>query len=157
MKATLLAIPLIVLFIISSCSKTCFCTDNKLSLGYVAFDGTETDTIILRRYDKNSNFNRLIDTIVITDQNTTFNNRQDTLTIHANAESTTLRSFYNYILYLPALNRSDSIRGIYEARDREEGSHNMDCNCINRVLSYQLNRDTVQVVDPASPFLYINK
>jgi hypothetical protein len=157
MKAVLLIVPMFVLLSISSCSKTCYCTDAMLSLGYVAFDNAETDTIILRRYDRNSNFSRLLDTAILTNQNTVFSSNGDTVFIRSNIEATTLRSFYNYVFYLPALNRSDSVNGIFEARDKEEGSHDMQCNCINKVLSYQLNGDTLQIVDPASPFIYITK
>lgn len=124
---------------------------------YVAFDRSKTDTIILRRYDRNSNFDRLLDTAIITDQNAVFDFSHDTLSIRSDAEALTLRSFYNYVLYLPELNRSDSISHVFEARDTQKGSSNLECNCINRILSYQLNRDTVQVVDPASPHVYINR
>ena len=157
MKAALLAIPVLFLLAISSCSKTCYCTDATISLGYVAFDTGETDTIILRRYDRNSAFGRLLDTAIITDQSALFSSNGDTLSIHGNTEATTLRSFYNYIFYLPSLNRSDSVRGIFEARDREEGSSDLECNCTNRVLSYQLNGDTLQIMDPVSPRVYIHK
>jgi hypothetical protein len=157
MRAALFAIPFLFLLAFASCSKTCFCTMATLYPAYVAFNPGETDTIILRRYDRNSNFDRLLDTAIITDQDAVFNFSQDTLSIRSDAEALTLRSFYNYVLYLPALNRSDSLHHIFEARDTQEGSSNLECNCINRILSYQLNSDTVQVVDPDSPHVYINQ
>ena len=157
MRAVLLIIPFLFLLAFASCSKTCFCTMATLYPAYVSFNPSETDTIILRRYDKNSNFDRLLDTAIITDQNSVFNFNKDTLSIRSDTEALTLRSFYNYVLYLPALKRSDSIHHIYEARDTQKGGSNLECNCINRILSYQLNSDTVQVVDPASPHVYINR
>jgi hypothetical protein len=157
MKTALMAIPLALVFALGSCNKTCYCTDATVYLGYVAFDTAETDTVILRRYDRNSNFSRLLDTIVITRQNALYTTNLDTLSIRSGTEIATLRSFYNYIFYLPSLNRSDSVFGIYEARDTEEGSPNMECNCINRVLTYRLNRDTLPIANPDSPFVYIRR
>lgn len=157
MRAALLMIPFLFLLAFASCSKTCFCTMATLYPAYVAFNPGETDTIILRRYDRNSNFDRLLDTAIITDQNAVFSFNQDTLSIRSDAEALTLRSFFDYVLYLPTLQRSDSISHIYEPRDTQKGSSNLECNCINRILSYQLNRDTVQVVDPASPHVYIKR
>ena len=104
---------------------------------------------------RNSNFTRLLDTATITAQNADFLFNQDTVSIRSNAEALTLRSFYDFVLYLPALNRSDSLHGIFEARDRQEGGSGLECNCINRILSYQLNSDTLQIADPASPHVYI--
>ena len=155
MKATLVIVSVIFLCTLPSCSKTCYCTDATIYLNYVAFDQTETDTIILRRYVKNSNYGRLVDTAVLTGQNAGFTFHQDTLSIRSDAEALTLRSFYDFVLYLPALNRSDSLQHIEEARDKVEGSHGLECNCINRVLSYRLNNDTLQVMDPVSPAVYI--
>lgn len=157
MRAALLMIPFLFVLAFASCSKTCFCTMATLYPSYVSFNHSDTDTIILRRYDRNSNFNQLLDTAIITDQNAVFNFNQDTLSIRSDAEALTLRSFYNYVLYLPALNRSDSISHIIQAHDTQKGSSNLECNCINRILSYQLNSDTVQVIDPASPHVYIKR
>jgi len=148
-------VTVVFLFVISSCSKTCYCTSATLYPAYVSFDSTETDTIILRRYDRNSRFTRLLDTATITAQNAEFQFSQDTVTIRSAAEARTLRSFYDFVLYLPALNRSDSLHGIFEARDTQEGSSDLECNCINRILSYRLNSDTLQVADPVSPRVYI--
>ena len=146
-------------FALSACKKTCFCTTPALNLDYVAFSPSETDSIILRRYNKNTRFSQLVDTAVLTPQTVQFSYRQDTLSIHTDQEAFTLRSFYDFVFYLPALKRSDSLYNIVEPNDRQEASRNQTCNCINRILSYQLNSDSLStlVVDPTAPHVYIRK
>ncbi|GEM_PF-2173093 len=157
MRARFSVLLAIVIMLLASCSRTCYCTAATLYMDYVSFANTTTDTIVVRRYTKNSNFASLLDTALLTSHNAVYTTRQDTLSIRPNAEAVTLRSFYDYILYLPAIKRSDSLFGIFETRDTKEGSHDLECTCINRILSFYLNKDTVQVIDPASPHVYINQ
>jgi hypothetical protein len=156
-RAFLLIIPVMILLTLAACSKTCYCKPALLNLNYVSFTPAETDTVILRRYDRNSNFNQLLDTFVLTTQTADFNYNKDTLSIHAKDEASRLRSFYNYVLYLPSLNRSDSLSGINELYDREKGNSNLECTCTNRILSFYQNRDTITTLDPVSPYAYINR
>lgn len=128
-----------------------------LNPSFVSFDSSETDTIILRRYAKNTNFNSFLDSTVLTPQNADFHFNVDTLSITSDTTKAKLVSYFDYILYLPSLNRSDSIQNIYETRDTKEGGHDLKCNCVNQVLFYQLNRDTLPISDPSAPHIYIYK
>ena len=157
MRAILLTIPVIIILTLAACSKTCYCKSAALSLDFVAFDSTETDTVVLRRYDRNSFFTRLLDTSVITTQNANFNYHQDTLSLQTSDEASTLRSFYDYIVFLPSLNRSDSLFGINEWYDTEKGSSDLQCNCTNRIVAFYLNRDSIPAADPSSPHAYIRR
>ena len=155
MKAALLIATIIFILFLGSCSKTCYCDVAILNPSFVSFDSSETDTIILRRYARNTNFNSFLDSTVLTAQNADFHFNIDTLSISSDTAKAKMVSYFDYILYLPSLNRSDSIQNIYETRDTKEGSHNLECNCVNKVLFYQLNRDTLQTVDPVAPHIYI--
>lgn len=157
MKLILLSIFFALVLGLSSCNKTCFCTTATLYPNYVGFTSAETDSVILRRYTKASQFTRLIDTVVVTANNAQFSFSQDTLSIRSGDAALRIRSFYDYILYLPEANRSDSVYGIYETRDTEKGSRDLECNCINRILSFYQNNNLIQVTDPSSPQIFINK
>jgi hypothetical protein len=138
-----------------ACSKTCYCSVATLYPSYVAFSPSETDTVVLRRYAKGTGFSTLLDTAILTAKNTVFRVNNDTLSIGADTGTVRLVSYFDYILYLPSLQRTDSISGIYETRDTEKGSHSLSCNCTNRILSFYRNRDTLKAPDPASPHVYI--
>ena len=142
---------------LGSCSKTCFCNTATLSLNYVSFDPAETDTIVLRRYTKNSQFASLLDTATLNARNAVFSFRKDTMSVHSDTVGLQLYSYYDYILYLPALNRRDSLSGIYESHETQEGGRDLECTCVNRILSFYLNRDTLKVSNPALPQLYIHR
>lgn len=149
---------LLITFIIaaSSCGKTCYCTSQELGLNYTGFSQSETENILMYRFRKGSNFQGG-DTSFLNARTAQFVRRQDTLTITMQEEKTRLRSFYDYILYLPSVNRRDTIVNIHELFDQEEGSSSLECNCVNRIRSYQLNGDTLLTSDPAVPALYINR
>ena len=157
MKAAQLIATVIVIVFLGSCSKTCYCDTAIVNYSFVAFDSSETDTVILFRYPKGSNFNGLLDSTVLTAQNADFHFNVDTLSISSDTAKAKMVSYFNYIVYLPSIDRRDSIRNIFEVRETKEGGHDLACNCVNQVLSYQLNSDTLQVINPASPQVYIYK
>ena len=146
-----------VLVVFGSCSKTCYCNQATLHLDYVAFDSAETDSLIVYTYPKGSGFANALDTLLLTEQNADFQFIQDTLSIGFRGDSAALKSVYDYVFFLPSINRGDSLFGVFETRDTEEGGHDLECNCTNRVLSYRLNRDTLTFTQPADPHIYIYK
>lgn len=149
---------LFILFIAAalSCGKTCYCTSQELGLNYVGFSQSETENIVMFRFRKGSNFQGG-DTSYLSARTALFVRRQDTLSITLPEEKMKLRSFYDYILFLPSVNRRDTILNIYETYDQEEGNNSLECNCVNRILSYQLNRDTTETLNPAVPAMYIRR
>ena len=157
MKTALLIATITFVLILGSCSKTCYCDTAILQPSFVSFDSLETDTVILRRYAKNSGVTSFLDSAILTAQNAGFHFNIDTLSITSDTAKAKMVSYFDYILYLPSLNRSDSIQNIFEVRDKKEGGHNLECNCVNQILSYQLNSDTLNIIDPASPHIYIYK
>lgn len=153
----LLSILLIILVATAfSCGKTCYCDSQELGLNYVGFSQSETENIMMLRFRKGSNFQGA-DTSYLTAQTAVFTRRIDTLSISMKEERMKLRSLYDYILYLPSVNRRDTIRNIYEPYDQVEGDASLECNCVNRILSYQLNSDTTLTLNPAVPALYIRR
>jgi hypothetical protein len=153
----LLSILLIILAAAAfSCGKTCYCASQELGLNYVGFSQSETENIMMLRYRKGSNFQGA-DTSYLTAQTAVFTRRIDTLSVSMQEERMKLRSLYDYILYLPSVNRRDTIRNIHEPYDQVEGDASLECNCVNRILSYELNGDTTLTSNPNAPALYINR
>ena len=139
-----------------SCGKTCYCDSQELGLNYVGFSQSETENIMMLRFRKGSNFQGA-DTSYLSAQTAVFTRRIDTLSITMQQEKMRLRSFYDYILYLPSVNRRDTIRNIFEPNDQVEGDASLECNCVNRIISYELNGDTTLTINPAAPALYIRR
>ncbi len=82
-KYKLLIILLSIIF--SSCAK-CLCIDQDLDPNFIGFEVSEVDTVIIRKYAKNNNFNNLIDRAVF-DEKTSFKIQKNSDTISFPARS----------------------------------------------------------------------
>ncbi|MGZ3837192.1 MAG: hypothetical protein ACXVMS_15175 [Flavisolibacter sp.] len=157
MRAILSILSFSLVIFLGSCSKTCYCSIATLFPAFVAFDSTETDTLMVVRYPKNAHFSGVLDTTILTAKNADYRYHNDTLFIRPRSEAGTLRSFYDYVLYLPSLNRRDSLEAIDERQETQEGGHSLVCHCINGVYSFHLNRDTIKIPDPALPVVSLHR
>jgi hypothetical protein len=140
---------------LTSCGKTCYCNTQELGLRYVGFPFSQTDTVVVYRYSRNSSFGSAIDTTTLAPQNANFAVTADTLSISGEGLRQKIWSLNDYILYLPAINRRDTIRSIYEVQEQVEGGSDLECNCTNRIISYRHNDSTYKARDPWNPAVYI--
>jgi len=99
-------------FCICSCGK-CPCVDSDLNLGFIGFDPSEVDTIIIRKYFKNNTFTTLIDTAFF-DNKGSFNIKKsnDTISFPVRIGNFSISKNYDWILFLPSINRIFKISNI---------------------------------------------
>ena len=96
----------LVCVILSSCHKA-HCNTASFSLGLVAFSTAESDTIILRRFDKGTNFTSEHDSLLIDTLNTPFQRYSDTTILYYRTPDglSVFTEEYDYEIYLSKLNR----------------------------------------------------
>lgn len=128
-----------------SCSYDCSNATANFSL--VSFQPGETDTIIVRKFTKMSNFTTLLDTFSLNQSNSSYRNNNDTLeVIYSFGTDNGLLSKYDYEIYLPGINRLYKISEISEEfRSINQG---LSCNksgCINSFKSYKMNGKLIDV------------
>ena len=152
-----LALPLL-LVLISSCKKDFPCLEPHPILKFVAFTDAETDSIVLKKYVKSSNFSSLVDSTIIDQSNSTYEKSNDTLHIFtANGGDYPLDIQFEYEVSLPAVSRVFKITGITEQQTEIRKGVSLDKTvCINPVISYILDGQTISGL-PNYPFIYLDK
>lgn len=123
-------------FMISCQNCICLPSDG-LKLGMVSFDSTDIDTIIIRKFEKGNNFNRLIDTSQWDRTKVIFYSQNDTFQMGAFLGGILLKSNFDYQVFVPALNRTYNITEMNEPR--LEGNCSGKVMCVNMIVSCNLD------------------
>jgi len=92
--------------------KDCPCIKAQLKFDLIGFSDSEADTIILRRFDLNGNFNLLKDSFLL--HNNRYTRLNDTLKLVAYTGDALLESNYNYEIFFPA---TGSLYRIFEINE----------------------------------------
>ena len=131
---------LIVLFL-DAC-KNIPCSNQSITPVFVGFSTSEIDTFIVRKYQKADNFRRLLDTALIT------NNSRIGWYISSHDTTIVLMDFiggerkkqlipdYDWQIYIPSLQRTDSIQDIVSP---QEDIDCFKCSCWNPINSFSQN------------------
>ncbi len=134
---SLLIVLLCFTILLNSCSYSC--TDATSTISLIGFLNSETDTVIVRKFSKSTNFTTILDTFLLNNINSNFQIQNDTLKIIASYQTDNgLLSRYNYEVYLPKIKKLYQISEIKE----EYRSINTGFNkvgCINSIDSYKIN------------------
>jgi hypothetical protein len=128
---------ILITFIFTSCGK-CRCIDDKLNPNFILFDTTEVDTIIIKKFSKNSSFTSLLDTGLFDEKNSfRIKKSNDTITFPARVGNFSITSDYDWIFFLPAINKTIKISDIISEQT------SMPCpgkvQCINPINSLKID------------------
>ena len=147
---------IIVCALISACGEYP-CGKASSYIALLSFTPAESDTIIVRRFNKGNNFLNLKDTIIIDKSNTNFQQNGDTILVLGGGfnGNSIITSDYDFEIYLPPLNKTYTISEITEPQQYRKNSTRKDY-CINAITSYKLNG---QLVNAGNSFtrIYIKK
>jgi hypothetical protein len=123
-----------------SCSRDCPCLKGNLYFGLINFNENEADTIIIRRFGKNSNFSVPIDTIPL--YNLSFTRFTDTLYLSYFPETAQLNSNHDYELFFPGVPKLIRISEINEIVSEQKCNGPLareKVDCVNEITSYKIN------------------
>ena len=137
-----------VVILLSSCGKYPCSPSTGLRLAFVSYTEAETDTVILKQYVKGSQFNTVMDSLLIDTTVLRFVSRNDTLFPAVLLSTTLMISQYDYRVYLPAVNRTYNITDIVEEKKylKRGFLSTTKEGCGNPITSYAL--DGQLVADP---------
>jgi hypothetical protein len=132
------------ILILASCGESP-CIKTVLRYSLIGFSDAESDTIIIRRFTKNTS--QLKDTFFFDETNAIrFNRSNDTLTMTAYSSTALLESNYDYQLYFPQPNKLFNITDIFEEQlsEKKNGIFNTKKTiCVNRINNCRLNGQLV--------------
>ncbi len=153
MKYSLYIISIFILITVTACTKKCPCYPARIYLNYIGFLNSETDTVIIRRFQKGSSFLLIKDTGILSINNSGYYPHNDTMHIRTDVESLILRSGFDYELFLPATNKLSRISDINEELKEDYCiSRNLN-GCINPISSFKLDGQPA-LMNPAYPNVY---
>ena len=129
---------LIICSILSSCVKG-HCGKATFTLGLIAFSNSESDTIILKRFIKSTNFSTEKDSIFIDTLNTQFLKYSDTTIVyyHSPEGLQLLSDEYDYEIYFPKLNNFYRLTDITYTYQYQPSGEKI--SCYGKLDSYKID------------------
>ena len=120
------------------------CSHATGNISITGFSVNETDTVIVRKYAKSTNFTTPLDTFVVDSLNSSYLRKGNVLEIYgsiSHGNDYGLLSTFDYEIYLPKPNRLFQISELTEKQEsRSTGFLNMDHRgCNNGFNSYKVN------------------
>lgn len=142
---------LIITCCIYSCGR-CPCIDRDINFGFIGFDPSDVDTVIIRKYSRNNNFTTLIDTAFF-DNKSSFEIQKsnDTLSFRYRPVSFSIEKNYDWILFLPSINRVFKISNIISPQVSLACPNKVQC--VNPVNSLTIDG----VIKPGDWTFYLKK
>ena len=131
----------LVLLLISfaSCHPDKFCKNYSINTVFIGFAQTDIDTFVLRKYQQGDNFKNLVDSVLVINPQTNggyangrYTISNDTTLVFVNDNSGGISPPYDWIVYIPAINRLDSISNIVTKSDGNK-------SCGDEILSFMQN------------------
>lgn len=135
-----IAIVVVSLFLVSfSCRQSC--SPAAAMIGFVHLSNQDTDTIIVRRFQKSNSFSHLVDSFEVNNQRNQYTVRNDSVfVLAAYGLDLGITSAYDWEVYLPSIGKTWRITDIIE--NQQYYSNSFSCEksaCQNRLESFKAN------------------
>lgn len=143
------------------CTKEFDCSDVPIQPAFIDFQLAEIDTLIIRKFKPNDNFQILVDTAIVT-YNDLYRTSNDTTKIIHYQLDEGIKAGFDWQLFIPALNKTVFVSNIMGNKKsgscgyRAVGSA---CMCNNDLFSAKQDNQviTFQDTNKELPFIYIRK
>ncbi len=127
------------------------CGKASAHLQFISFSELESDTVIMRRFIKGSDFKNVQDTFLLNSINSGFYRQGDTLDVlHSINSYDLITADHDYEIYLSGANKLYTLTEVTEDYQRGERSGCQKDYCINRFKSYKVNGQLVNNVNFSS-------
>jgi hypothetical protein len=147
MKKNLFIIILIV--ILQGCSRDIECSDPPINISFISFTANTLHNIIIRKFDKDSHFQSLVDTLQVSAANGNISNRGDTSDLSLYNPNYHLKAAFDWQIFIPGINRTISITDINKLdKNGKCAAMQTNCFCDDEVLGLKVdNRAGVLTTD----------
>lgn len=124
-----------------SCSKKIDCIDPPIEFAFISYSSNDIDTLVIRKFSPNNNFQVLIDTVNV------FNNINahtvifnDTIYYTLNNPNNQIKPDFDWQIYIPATNRTIEIANILkDDKTGKCGALARECFCYNNIQSIKID------------------
>ncbi|MDQ6763785.1 MAG: hypothetical protein M3015_14315 [Bacteroidota bacterium] len=131
---------------IYGCSREVPCNDTDIELGFIGFDKSELDTLIIRKYMANDNYQHLVDTLIYPSDTSGLNQSHDTIRIRPAYDL--IKYGNDWQIFIPAKNKTILISDI-KSEQKEIKCHftftKSNCYCINPIYSVKLDNTLIDL------------
>jgi len=117
------------------------CLPNSINPAFIGFSAADIDTIVLRAYKRDDNFQHLVDTVVIINRNAIiYTTSHDTTIVDANSSDPNhfINPNFDWQIYIPAKHRAVSVLNIMSDATKGPGR-----SCLNPILSFVQDGQTI--------------
>ena len=110
MKTNIMII--LILLIVNSCGKVIDCSDAQIQPSLISFPPSAIDTIVIRKFKANDNYQNLIDTLkIIRGISGEYVISNDTTSIFIANRSNGIKVGFDWEIYIPSISRAIFISG----------------------------------------------
>ena len=128
MKKTVLAITFIIS--LAGCSREYNCTNENLHLSFIGFLKSDIDTLIIKKYAANNNFQQLINTVQFAIDTTGILQTNDTISFGGAAINNMIQYGNDWQIIIPSKNITVTISNIISPQEQGKCSAGGKVNCV---------------------------
>ena len=144
-----------------SCQYEYNCGDLAIYPTFLGFDSSDIDTIIIRKFEPNTNYQNLIDTFIATSANSLYSGVSDSTTVFIdyNRQEKDIKVNYDWQIFVPAKQRVISISDIKSEKttgERDRFGEPIGNSCYNRIFSMNVNGQLINLTNLPPYVVYIN-
>lgn len=140
-----------VLIIASSCNREYNCSNDTLKLTFIGYTKANVDTLIIKKYAANTNFQQLQDSMMFILDTAGIIQSNDTISFGGNKPNNVIQFGSDWQVVVPSINKTVAISNIVSPQQQGKcGSGNLDkvaCVCYNSIQS--LMQDGLTISYPA--------
>lgn len=133
----ILLLPVILILIFNSCTYECGKSEG-LKPNFISFSEAEIRPIVIKSYQKGSNFMNILDSFTFDISNSGFYKRNDTLELSSSQLRNRVTSDFDHVIFLPSANLSFGITDLNEPK-REERKTLKKVYCVSQIISCKIN------------------
>lgn len=129
-------------FLFAGCTREYDCADSTIQTAFIGFSSADIDTLVLRKFKANDNYQHIIDSFLITyGYSGHYQTSGDTTTVFVADGKNGIKQDYDWQIFIPAMNKTVFVSEIVgENRTGKCGSglFSMDkfgCTCTNNIFS----------------------
>lgn len=135
------------LIIVSSCKREYSCNNDTVKLIFIGYTKADVDTLIVKKYAVNTNFQQLQDSMIITLDTTGITQNNDTISFDLNTPNNIIQFGSDWEVLIPSINKTVAISNIVSPQEQGKcGAGYLDkvaCVCYNSIQSLLQDGQTI--------------